>query len=114
MTTSIPVIAIDGPSASGKGTVASRVAQILGWHFLDSGAIYRVLGVAALKQGIDVADEGGLSKLGLNLGVEFVGDSVLLNGVDVSLDIRTEEAGNRASKVAALPEVEKGVVGKTT
>lgn len=108
----IAVIAIDGPSASGKGTVASRVADALGWHFLDSGAIYRVLGHAALQKGIDLSDEVTLAAEGLTLDVEFSGDRIRLNGQDVSTAIRTEEAGNRASKVAALPAVRQALLAR--
>jgi cytidylate kinase len=105
----IPVLTIDGPSGSGKGTVAQMVARKFGWHYLDSGAIYRVLAQAALKHALDLSDEVALSKLAetLDLRFDFEGDElkVILEGEDVSLLIRTETAGNAASKVAAIPAV---------
>lgn len=112
MNDQIPVIAIDGPSASGKGTVATRVAEALGWRFLDSGAIYRLLAVAALQKGIDLADEQALADEGLALDAEFSGEVVRLDGRDVSVDIRTETAGNVASKIAALPAVRAALLAR--
>jgi len=102
---SIPVIAIDGPSASGKGTVAQLVAQQLGFHYLDSGALYRLLALAALRRGVALDDEAGLSRLAASLELRFVGEAILLGGATVTEDIRTEECGNGASKVAAFPAV---------
>lgn len=105
----IPVLTIDGPSGSGKGTLAQRMAEKLGWHYLDSGAIYRVLALAALKHAIDLTDERALTVLAEKLNVQFLlaqGQlQVILEDVDVSLLIRSEQAGNAASKVAALPAV---------
>ncbi|MDO8826273.1 (d)CMP kinase [Methylophaga sp.] len=105
----IPVLTIDGPSGSGKGTLAQRMAEKLGWHYLDSGAIYRVLAQAALMQQIDLADESALAKLAEHLDVQFLLNhgqlQVILQGKDVSLLIRSEQAGNAASKVAAFPAV---------
>ncbi|SFM93272.1 cytidylate kinase [Formivibrio citricus] len=101
----IPVIAIDGPSASGKGTVAQRVAQQLGFHYLDSGALYRLTALAAQKQGVDWSDESSVTRLAAALDVVFEGETILLAGEDVSQSIRTEEMGYGASKVAALPAV---------
>lgn len=105
----IPVITIDGPSGSGKGTVAQRLAHELGWHYLDSGAIYRVLALAALQHDLPLNDEQALAELAkaLDLVFELTADdlTVRLEGRDVSLAIRSEEAGNAASKVAALPQV---------
>ncbi len=105
----VPVLTIDGPSGSGKGTLAQRMAEKLGWHYLDSGALYRVLAQAALLAEIDLADEIALAKIAANLPVTFqiAQDTltVLLNGQDVSLLIRSEQAGNAASKVAAIPSV---------
>ncbi|MEX1201038.1 MAG: (d)CMP kinase [Methylophaga sp.] len=107
--TDVPVLTIDGPSGSGKGTLAQRMAAKLGWHYLDSGALYRVLAQAALQAGIDLADEIALANLAANLPVTFqvAQDTltVVLNGQDVSLLIRSEQAGNAASKVAAIPSV---------
>ncbi len=105
----IPVLTIDGPSGSGKGTIAQMMARKLGWHYLDSGAIYRVLALAALKQQIDVSDETALAELAKDLDLVFALQDeelqVLLNGEEVSQDIRSEQMGNAASKVAAHPKV---------
>lgn len=105
----IPVLTIDGPSGSGKGTIAQLVAKKLGWHYLDSGAIYRVLAQAAIKHDIDLADEPQLVEIAQDLDLVFLlGDKdlkVMLEGEDVSTVIRSETAGNAASKVAALPLV---------
>jgi cytidylate kinase len=100
-----PVITIDGPSGSGKGTIASRLAEILGWRCLDSGALYRLLGYSAERAGIAFDDVKQLARMALKMDIEFREGRVLLDGEDVSLAIRTEQAGNAASKVAALPEV---------
>ncbi len=102
---SIPVIAIDGPSASGKGTVAQLVARQLGFHYLDSGALYRLLALAALRRGVALDDEAGLSRLAAGLDIRFDGDAVLLDGAAVTEDIRTEACGNGASRVAIFPAV---------
>ncbi len=99
------VITIDGPSGSGKGTIAKLVADRLGWAVLDSGALYRLVGYSAKKAGISFEQVDKLCKLARSMDVVFDGDSVQLNGLDVSREIRTESAGNSASKVAALPEV---------
>ena len=98
-----PVIAIDGPSASGKGTVSQRVARSLGFHFLDSGALYRVLALASVRAGENLEDELSISSIALKLNVEFVGDAILLSGLDVTDALRTEEIGVAASRVAAHP-----------
>ncbi|MDX1573929.1 MAG: (d)CMP kinase [Methylophaga sp.] len=107
--TEVPVLTIDGPSGSGKGTLAQRMAAQLGWHYLDSGALYRVLAQAALLAKIDLADEMALANLAANLPVTFQITqgtlTVSLDGLDVSLLIRSEQAGNAASKVAAIPSV---------
>lgn len=108
----IPVIAIDGPTASGKGTVAGLVAEKLGWFYLDSGAIYRVLALAAIRRGLDLAEEPALAALGHVLEVEFSGAKVFLDGEDVSLDLRREETGNAASKIAALSAVRKALLAR--
>ena len=97
------MIAIDGPSASGKGTVAARVAQTLGFHYLDSGAIYRVTAYAAQQRGVALDGEAGLARLAAGLDLRFDGVEVWLDGVAVGDAIRTEEAGRAASKIAALP-----------
>ncbi|BAO45029.1 (d)CMP kinase [Thiolapillus brandeum] len=103
--TEIPVLTIDGPSGSGKGTVAARVADSLGWHILDSGALYRLTGLAALKAGVDYDDHAAVAEIARHLPVRFEADRVYLDDEDVSLEIRTETAGNNASRVAAIPEV---------
>jgi len=112
MSARIPVIAIDGPTASGKGTVAGLVAKKLGWHYLDSGSIYRSLALAALKRRIDLADEAGVAALGQNLDVVFSDSKVWLDGADVSLELRREETGNSASKIAALPAVRQALLAR--
>lgn len=99
----VPVIAIDGPSASGKGTVAALAAQALGFHYLDSGAIYRVTAHAAQQAGVDLGDEAALAELARGLDLRFAGGEVFLNGQAVGDAIRTEEAGRAASRIAALP-----------
>jgi len=101
----VPVIAIDGPSASGKGTVADRVAQVLGWRYLDSGAVYRLVGLAAMRAGVDLADEPTLAVLAEGLQAEFRAGRVFLSGEDVTEAIRVEAVSSAASKVAALPAV---------
>jgi len=101
----VPVIAIDGPSGSGKGTIAKLVAQRLGWHYLDSGALYRALGLAVDRHGIDPADPAAVADLARRLDLRFDGERIWLDGEDVSAAIRSEAAGNQASRVAAIPEV---------
>jgi cytidylate kinase len=105
----IPVLTIDGPSGSGKGTIAQLVAKKLGWHYLDSGAIYRVLAQAAIKHHVELDNEQQLADIAKKLDLVFVLDNdvltVLLESDDVSNLIRSEQAGNAASKVAALPLV---------
>ena len=110
----IPVLTIDGPSGSGKGTLAQRMAEKPGWHYLDSGAIYRVLAQAAIKHQIDLTDEAALASIAGQLDVQFVLKDgqlqVILEGEDVSLLIRSEQAGNAASKVAAFPAVRSALL----
>jgi cytidylate kinase len=98
-----PVIAIDGPSASGKGTIASRVARVLGFHYLESGALYRLLALLSLREG--TLDEQRLASLAQHMDVEFAGGEVLLEDEDVSDKIRSEPCGVRASEIAKLPAV---------
>ena len=102
----IPVIAIDGPSGSGKGAISAAVAKAMGYHILDSGALYRLLGLAARRRNIALDNESVLAELARHLDVEFKGgDHILLDGEDVGLEIRTEESGRAASQVAVLPDV---------
>lgn len=101
----ISVIAIDGPSASGKGTVAQRVAAELGFSYLDSGALYRLTALAAQQQGVAWDDEPAVARVAATLDVVFEGERILLDGQDASLAIRSEEMGYGASRVAALPAV---------
>lgn len=110
-TPTIPVIAIDGPTASGKGTVAHRVAERLGFHYLDSGALYRLTALTALRHQISLTDEHALAKLAEKLPCRFVGDQIWLANENVSLAIRAEEVGNTASRIAALPTVRRALVG---
>jgi 3-phosphoshikimate 1-carboxyvinyltransferase len=105
VTKAAPVIAIDGPSASGKGTVAGRVAATLGFAYLDSGALYRLTALASRRAGVDWADETGVAAVAAALDVEFVGEDIYLAGSLVGDAIRTEEISAAASKVAALPAV---------
>lgn len=100
-----PVIAIDGPSGTGKGTITALIAERLGWHVLDSGAIYRVLGLAAERRGLSLDEAGPLASLAEALPLTFSAGKVLLSDEDVSDAIRTEEAGAAASRVAAHPPV---------
>jgi cytidylate kinase len=104
------LIAIDGPSGSGKGTIARRVALALGWHLLDSGALYRLVGLAASRSGIATSDEAGCGAIAANLDVRFGSDDagheqIWLDGQEVSGILRTEATGELASQVAAIPAV---------
>lgn len=107
----IPVITVDGPSGSGKGTLCHRLASALGWHLLDSGALYRLVAYAALQQGIDFGHEAALAAMARTLPVRFVGEEsaegiqILLAEENVTTILRTEEVGGMASIVAALPMV---------
>lgn len=105
VTQAVPVIAIDGPSASGKGSVAARVAAALGWHYLDSGALYRLTALAARRAGIAWDDEPAVAKIAAGLDVVFGEDSIQLSGEEVGEAIRQEEISAGASFVAALPAV---------
>lgn len=104
------IVTIDGPSGSGKGTIAQLLAARFGWHFLDSGALYRVLGVAALRRGLDER-AAALSHLAKTLEISFGQDKIILDGHDVTAEIRTEAAGNMASKVAAMADVRAALLG---
>jgi cytidylate kinase len=107
----VPLIAIDGPTASGKGTVAQRVAQVLGWAYLDSGALYRLCALAALRAGVDLDDEAGLGALAAALPVRFVDGRIELDGHDVTEAIRDEAVGNAASRIAVLPALRASLLG---
>jgi cytidylate kinase len=105
----VRVVAIDGPSSSGKGTIGRLLAQKLGWHYLDSGALYRLVALAALQRRIDFSDAQALAEAAATLEVRFTpaatGERILLGGIDVGAELRTERAGDAASKVAAVPQV---------
>jgi cytidylate kinase len=105
----IPVITIDGPTASGKGTVAHLVAERLGFHMLDSGSLYRLTALQALRRGVPLEDEHGIAKLAEHLQVSFAGGEILLGHENVAHAIRAEEVGNMASKIAALPTVRQAL-----
>ena len=105
------MITIDGPTASGKGTVAQRVAQALGWHLLDSGALYRLCALAALRAGVDLDDTAALARLAATLPVRFVADGVELDGHDVTAAIRDEAVGNAASRIAVQPALRAALLG---
>lgn len=105
MIESTPVLAIDGPSGSGKGTVSTTVARQLGWNYLDSGAIYRILGYLAVSNQIEFDDIQALVALAKGLNLEFTEQGIVLNGSVVGDEIRTEQAGKQASMVSPIPEV---------
>jgi 3-phosphoshikimate 1-carboxyvinyltransferase len=105
-----PVVAIDGPSASGKGAVAQRVAQRLGFHYLDSGSLYRLVALAALREKIDLKDAQALGSIATELPAHFSHDRILLSGLDVTEAIRAEEVSAAASEVAAIPSVRQGLM----
>lgn len=112
---SVPVITIDGPSGSGKGTIAGILARELGWNLLDSGALYRLLAFAATHHGVDLANESDLALLAAHLDVQFIvteekGQTIILEGQEVTSLIRNERVGAGASKVAALPAVREALL----
>lgn len=109
---SIPVIAIDGPSASGKGTVALLAAKKLGFHYLDSGSLYRLVALAAMRAEVGLDDEKALSGIAGNLDVSFIDEEIRLGNEDVSDAIRAEACGNAASKVAAYPHVRSALLAR--
>jgi cytidylate kinase len=104
-----PVLAVDGPSGSGKGTVSRQLAVRLGWHYLDSGALYRLVALAALRRRVDLGDESGLAAVAAGLNVRFAPagelERVYLDNTEVGAELRTEQAGEAASRVAAVPAV---------
>jgi len=103
--TGAPVIAIDGPSASGKGTIARRVADELSFHYLESGALYRLIALVSLRD--RVRAEKALAEVAERMAINFVGGTIFLSNQDVTLDVRSEEVSKRASEVAKIPEVRK-------
>jgi CMP/dCMP kinase len=113
----VPVLTIDGPSGSGKGTVSRAVAQALGWGLLDSGALYRLVALAGKRAGIPLEEAAALGRLALEFDIRFGADGqgdevVWLNGQEVTRDIRTEQAGNDASKVASHPAVRAALLDR--
>ncbi len=113
----VPVIAIDGPSGSGKGTIAHRVAKALGWHLLDSGALYRLVALSAGKAGVALEDADGLAEIARALDVKFDShddgaERIWLDGEDVTDQVRTEETGAGASAVAAIPAVREALLAR--
>jgi cytidylate kinase len=111
-TTLVPVIAIDGPSASGKGTISERVAEALGFHYLDSGALYRLVALAAMQAGLGLDEESALAGLARGLDVRFGGGVIIHNNKNVTDDIRSEICGMGASKVAVLPGVRQALLSR--
>ncbi|WP_455204658.1 (d)CMP kinase, partial [Kaarinaea lacus] len=111
-----PVITIDGPTASGKGTISRMLAQQLGWHMLDSGALYRLVALKALNLALALDDESNVAQLASELDIEFdateagTETQVILEGENVTNSIRTEQCGAAASKVAALPKVRQALL----
>ncbi len=117
LTANTPIITVDGPGGAGKGTVSMRLAQALGWHLLDSGALYRLVGLAAEQQGVALDDEAGLSVIAEQLDVQFLADQddlvkVVLAGQDVSHELRTERVGGLASQVAVLDGVRSALLAR--
>jgi cytidylate kinase len=108
----VPVLTVDGPSGSGKGTISRILAERLGWHLLDSGALYRLAALAAARRGIAPDDVQRLAVLAAAMEVAFSGGRVLLEGVDVTEELRTEQAGDAASQLAALPDVRAALLDR--
>ena len=108
----VPVIAIDGPSASGKGTIAARVAGVLGFHVLESGALYRLVALASLRSGTAETDDTALAGIAAGLNVKFAGGEIILSGEYVTEELRGEVIGNRASAIAALPALRTALLGR--
>lgn len=118
MARAVPVLTIDGPSGSGKGTLAQMLARHLGWHLLDSGALYRIVGLVAVERGVELDDERALAAVARQLKVEFAPgqtgepSAVLLDGRDISNAVRSEQAGYYASRVAVFPAVRAALLAR--
>jgi cytidylate kinase len=112
MARALPVIAIDGPSASGKGTVAAKVAAALGFHYLDSGALYRLATLAALRAGTNLDDEAALAAVAHGMDVRFEAGGIRLDGAEVTEALRTEEVSAATSRVAARPAVRQALLAR--
>jgi cytidylate kinase len=110
MSEPVPVLTIDGPSGSGKGTIARLLAENLGWHILDSGALYRVLALFVVQQNCNFDDTAKIENLALNLPVTFKDTRVFLNNNEVTKEIRSEDCGANASKIAILPAVRQALM----
>ena len=113
----VPVLTIDGPSGSGKGTISREVARRLGWHYLDSGALYRAVGLAASWANLDLSDAPALVRCAFDTDIGFRADGdaeprVVVNGVDATDELRTETAGAAASAIAAIPEVRAALTSR--
>ena len=108
----IPVIAVDGPAASGKGTIAAAVAHALGFHYLDSGSLYRLVALQALRTGTGLAEQEPLANFAANLDVAFLAGKILLDGDDVTADIRSERVSTGASEVAVHGVVRSALIGR--
>ena len=113
----VKIITVDGPSGSGKGTVSRILAKQLGFHYLDSGALYRLLGLVAVRHGLDIELKSDLTHVAENMDVRFEAltnghNRVLLEGEDVTQELRTEETGALASKVAAIPSVRNALLAR--
>ncbi|HSG63417.1 MAG TPA: (d)CMP kinase [Gammaproteobacteria bacterium] len=116
MSSAVPVLAIDGPTGSGKGTVSRGVARLLGWHLLDSGALYRLVALAAERRGVDLEDAEALARIAVDLDVRFAAagqqETVYLDGEDVTEALRTEHAGRDASRAGAHPPVREALLAR--
>lgn len=110
----VPVITLDGPGGAGKGTISTRLAETLGWHFLDSGALYRLTALAAMNHGVELTQESAVAVIAEHLDVQFQQQGerchIILENDDVTEQIRTEEVGNNASKVAAFNRVREALL----
>lgn len=106
----VPVITIDGPTASGKGTVASKVAEALGFHYLDSGALYRIVGLVCLRANVDLKDIAAVTAHAMGISPVFAGGRISLGSEDITNAIRTEDVGQAASCIAVIPSVRNALL----